>query len=222
MRHVLGLVIAGCVLQAVSAQEQPSTDLAITTANDLLANALWRIARATNTRIGFEATDHVNLRGQIKGVPTLPVSALDDSLNAALGADDRYEWRKVHDIVVVRPKRAWGEPADPLNRTMRNVQATNVTPLAVLHGLRDFIYTNAFAVDPRPTQQMLLSFQVQSGTVVDVLNELIAAADQMMWIASYRALGQPAERFPNWDLCLEVATATHSTSLSCSYPPRRK
>jgi hypothetical protein len=222
MRHVLGLIVASCVLQAVGAQEQPAPYQAITTANDVLADALWRIARATDTRIGFEATDHIKLPRLLNGIPMLPVSALDDSLNAAVAADQRYEWRKVHDVVVVRPKRAWADPADPFNRPMRNVQISNATPRAVLLGLRDFIYTDKFAVDPRPAQETLVSFQVQSGTVIDVLNELMIAADHMMWVGSYRPLGQPAERLPNWDLCLEVRVATHFTALSCSYPPKRK
>jgi len=222
MRRVLGLIVLGCFLQTVGAQEQSSPSQAITTANDMLADALWRIAKATETRIGFEATDHVKLPGPLMGGPMLPVSSLDNSVNAAVAADDRYEWRKVHDVVIVRPKRAWDDPADPFNRPIRNVQIANMTPLSVLHGLRDFIYTDSFAVDPRPTQATLVSFQVQSGTVVDVLNELMIAADHIMWVGSYRPLGQPAERFPNWDLCLEVRGATHLSSLSCSYPPRRK
>jgi hypothetical protein len=66
------------------------------------------------------------------------------------------------------------------------------------------------------------SLSVQSGTVVDVLNELMIAADQLMWVASYRPIGQPADRFPGWDLSLELRGANQVSSLSRSHPPGRK
>ena len=125
MRRVLSLVAVGFVLQAVGAQGQSPAYDASVTPNDTLAAALWRIAKSTNTRIGFEATDHTRI--SLERIPAQPVSTLEEALNAAVGADDRYEWRRVHDVVVVRPKDAWDDPSDPLNRQMRNVQVENQT-----------------------------------------------------------------------------------------------
>jgi hypothetical protein len=220
-RHILGLVIAGCVLQTVSAQRQAQSDQATVTPNDVLADKLWRIAVATNTRIGFEATDHVRMGELLKSIPTLSVSTLEDGLNAAVGADDRYEWRKVDDVVVVRPKRAWDDRSNPFNRSMRNVEVANRTPPDVPLGLRDFIYTDRFVVDPGPTG-IPVSFHIQSATVIEVLNELMVTADQMLWIGSYRRTGQPADRFPSWDLSLELRDAFRLTALSSSHPPAKK
>jgi hypothetical protein len=219
MRYVVGLAIAVCVLQAVSAQE-PSIQ-AIVTRNDILAGALWRIAAATHTRIGFEATDHVRIAASLKRIPpTMSFSTLEAGLNAIVGADDRYEWRRVDEFVVVRPKGAWDDPSDPFNRPLRNVEVENATPPWVLTAVRDFIYTNKFAVTPRPTPSPIpVSFQARSGTVVDVLNELMAAADQALWIASYRPIGRPADRFPRWDLDLQIRDFTHLNALSSSHPP---
>jgi hypothetical protein len=222
MRHVFGLLLASCVLQAVSAQGQAPSDEAIITANDVLAGRLWRIAAATHTRIGFEATDHVSFRGRLKDVPPFSVSTLDDGLNAAVGADDRYEWRK-GDVVLVRPKRAWDDPTNPFNRRMRNVQVANAPPIAVLRGLRDLIYTDRFAITPiTTTTDIPVSFSVQSGTVIDVLNQLMVAADLVLWTGSYRRHGQPAERFPRWDLSLAVSDRVQMNSWSSGQPPARK
>jgi hypothetical protein len=140
MRRVLSLVAVGFVLQAVGAQGQSPAYEASVTPNDRLAAALWRIATSTNTRIGFEATDHTRI--SLERLPAVPVSTLEDALNAAVGADDRYEWRRVHDFVIVRPKGAWDDPSNPFNRQMRPVHLEVATPLA------DF---RAFATSSTPT-----------------------------------------------------------------------
>lgn len=59
--------------------------------------------------------------------------------------DGRYEWRKVDDMVVVRPKLAWNDADDPLNRSVRDVQVTDWLKIDVIDALVSFIYTNRFA-----------------------------------------------------------------------------
>jgi hypothetical protein len=221
MRYIFGVAIVGCVLQVVSAQEPAPPNQWNITRNDKLAGALWRIAAATHTRIGFEATDIVRISGSVKRIPPVSVSTLEDSLNTVVGADDRYEWRKVEDVVVVRPKGAWGSPSDPFNRPMRNLRVENAPLGDVVLGIRDFIYTGNFVITHRSSGIVPVSFQLRSGTVVDALNQLIDAADQALWIASYRPIGQPADRFPGWDLDLQVRDGVHLQSLSSSYPPAR-
>jgi hypothetical protein len=218
MRRVLWLVAVGFVLQAVGAQGQ-SPAYEVVTPNDTLAAALWRIAASTNTRIGFEATDHT--RHFVKQTPALPVSTLEDGLNAAVGADDRYEWHRIHDVVIVRPKGAWDDRSDPFNRQMGRVHVEIATPLAVLLGLRNFIYTDKFAPDQRQTGGVPVSFELSSGTVIDVLNELMIAADHVFWVGSYRPIGRPSDRFPKWDLSLEVFDRDHVNAFSGSHPQER-
>lgn len=213
MRRVLSLVAVGFVLQAVGAHGQSPAYETTVTPNDLLAAALWRIARSTHTRIGFEATDHIRI--SLGRSPALPVSTLED----AVGADDRYEWRRVHDVVIVRPKGAWDDPSNPFNRQMRPVHVEIATPVNVLLGLRNFIYTDKFAPDQRQTGGVPVSFELSSGTVIDVLDELLAAADYMFWVGSYRPIGRPADRFPMWDLSLEVLGRDHVMAYSGSHPP---
>jgi hypothetical protein len=223
MRHILLLVAAGCILQQMAwAQGHEPAEQQTVTPNDRLAASLWRIAASTNTKIGFEATDHTQILTRLERVPPLAVSTLEEGLNAAIGADDRYEWRRVDDVVVVRPKRAWNDPSNLFNRRMRNVQVANAASIGVLVGLRDFAYTDKFAVVPKSTTEMPVSFQVQSGTVVDVLNTLMIAADQVLWIGSYRPVGQPAERFPRWDFALQMMGPEHLCCYTGGHRPRRQ
>jgi hypothetical protein len=53
-------------------------------ADDALSGALWRIAVATQTRIGFEAIEFVR-QGQLKSVPPFAVSSRDEALTGRVG-----------------------------------------------------------------------------------------------------------------------------------------
>jgi hypothetical protein len=134
-------------------------------------------------------------------------------------ANPRYEWRSIGDIVVVRPKGAWNDAADPFNRPVRNLRVENAQHYGVLLGLRDFIYTNKFAVPPGG-QAIPVSFDVQSGTVVDALNRLLESADTVLWMASYRPHAQPGQRFPNWDLQISTRNSISLQSETDSQPQR--
>jgi hypothetical protein len=212
---VCGLVI----VHTDRGRAQPSGTLS-ELADDALGGALWHIAVATQTRIGFESVEFVHVPGQLKHVPTFPVSSRAEALTAALDANPRYEWRSIGDIVVVRPKGAWNDPADPFNRPVRNLRVENAQHYGVLLGLRDFIYTNKFAVLPGGQYPYPVSFDVQSGTVVDALNRLLESADTMLWMASSRPHAQPGQRFPNWDLQISTRNSISLQSETDSQPQR--
>jgi len=214
---VLGLVIVQTDRGRAQSSE-PTAGTPSELADDALGSALWQIAVATHTRIGFESVEFVRVPGQRKHVRAFPVSSRDEALNAAVEANPRYEWRAIGDVVVVRPKSAWNDSADPLNRPVRNLRVENAQPHGVLLGLRDFIYTSKFAVPPGG-QAIPVSFDVQSGTVVDALNRLIESADHVLWIASYRPQRQVGDRFPSWDLQMSLRSATVLQSETDSHPP---
>jgi hypothetical protein len=217
MRHLIGIVAVCFGLQAIVSAQAPAT--ASELADDGLARALWRIAVATHTRIGFESVEFVRPWGGLKDVPAFPISSRDEALKAAVDADPRYEWQAIGDFVVVRPKSAWNDSADPFNRLVRNLRVENATSSGVLLGLRDFIYTNRFAVPPGH-QGGPVSFEIQSGTVVDALNRLMESADAVLWSASYRPNAQLGERLPSWDLQMQLRNATGLDGLTESHPPR--
>jgi hypothetical protein len=178
-------------------------------ADDALSGALWRIAVATQTRIGFEAIEFVSL-GQLKNVPPFPVSSRDEALKAALAANPRYEARTVGDFVVVRPKGAWNDAGNPFNRPVRNLRVENLV------GLRDFIYANRSAA--LPSRVMPVIVEDQSGTVIEMLNQLVQSVDGVLWNATYRPNAQLDQRQRGWDLQLALRDATGMRGVSASCP----
>jgi hypothetical protein len=217
MRHLIGIVALCFGLQAVLSAQAPGT--AFEVADDRLGGALWRIAVATHTKIGFESGDFVHLR-RLDDDPAFPYSSRDEALNAAVAADPRYEWRAMGDFVVVRPKSAWNNSGDPFNRPMSHLRVEAAPSMGVLLGLQDFIYTNKFAVLPA-NGGTPVSFDMQSGTVVDALNRLMESTDTVLWIASYRLTTQLDQRFPNWDLHMQLMHTTFLHGLTASHQPRR-
>ena len=219
MRQVLTLILVGCVVSGVAGYAQAPADRASVAENDALGGALWRLAVLTKTKIGFEALDHVRLPRRLESIPPLQVSSLEDGLNAVVGADGPYEWRRVGDVVVVRPRRGWDNPSNPFNRSTGRVHVRNYTSGQVLLGIRDFIYTNTFASSNPTVSGTPVSFELHAGTIVDGLNQLLVASDRVLWIAAYRALGT-SERFPEWDLTLETRTARVRAEYSGSATPK--
>jgi hypothetical protein len=219
---VFGLVI----VQTDRGHAQPSPPSSGTPselADDALGGALWRIAVATQTRIGFESVEFVQVPVvRLNNVPAFPMSSRDEALNAVVEANPRYEWRALGDgVVVVRPKNAWNDSSNPFNRPVRNLRVENVTPYGIVLGLRDYIYTNR--LDARfEGQEIPVSFEVLSGTVVDVLNRVAEASGMALWMVSYRPHAQAGQRFPRWDLQMQLRDATTMRNLSESWPMKTK
>jgi len=218
---VFGLVI----VQMDRGHAQPSPPYSGTPselADDALGGALWRIAVATQTRIGFESVEFVQVPVRLNNVPAFPVSSRDEALNAVVEANPRYEWRALGDgVVVVRPKSAWNDSGNPFNRPVRNLRIENVTPYGIVLGLRDFIYTNRLDVRFEG-QESPVSFEVLSGTAVDVLNRVAEASGMALWMVSYRPHAQAGQRFPRWDLQMQLRDATTMRNLSESHPEKTK
>ena len=162
MRHLIGIVALCFGLQAIGSAQGAGT--ASELADDAVGSALWQIAVQTQTRIGFESVNFVRMFG-LRRNPQFLVTSRDEALDAAVSVDSPYEWRAIGDVVVVRPKSAWNDSSNPFNRPVRNLQVAHASAVDVLLGVRDFIYTNRFAV--RTGQGIPVSFDVQSGTVVD-------------------------------------------------------
>ena len=165
-----------------------------------LAYALWRIAATTHTRVGFQSIGrtqfiHVNKSANPE---LLDVS---HAVDAVVTEDPRYEWHWVGETAVIRPREAWTDPADPLNRRVPPAQLTNETTNSVLFGLSNLILYKQFT--PYPTQLGLpVSFQMKAGTVVNALNQLAEQSDQVMWVAWARPRDNPT----GWDVCTNIGS----------------
>jgi hypothetical protein len=121
-------------------------------------------------------------------------------------------------FVVVRPKSAWDDTRDPLNRPIHNLRVEHGTSAGVLLGLRDFLYTGRFATLDKPGNRFVAALEVQSGTVIDALNQLTRSADAVLWNAAYRPHAQSGQRYPKADLQLQFWDADHIRGYSESTP----
>lgn len=118
------------------------------------------------------------------------------AVDAVVTEDPRYEWHLVGETAVIRPREAWTDPADPLNRRVPPAQLTNETTNRVFLRLSNLIFYNQFTPDHNPVG-IPVSFQMKAGTVVDALNQLAEQAGQVMWVAYAR----PRDNPNGWDVC---------------------
>lgn len=158
-------------------------------ADKALAVALWRIAVATHTRIGFQSVEAINAVGGVfRNAPAAIASSLDEALDSAIAANPRYERRRVGDFVVVRPIGAWNDAADPFNRPVRHFRAERTNESQVLHGISKLIQTGVY--QEAPLNGTPVDFTVESGTLIDVLNKLAESAEITFWQAGCQPLAQ--------------------------------
>src|SRR5690242_19831385 len=94
--------LAGPPNVALAQTGEPSSELPVTIesaseqADKALAVALWKIAVATRTRIGFQSVEAIDTVGGVFGnAPAATTASLDEALNAALARNPRYEWPRV-------------------------------------------------------------------------------------------------------------------------------
>jgi hypothetical protein len=165
-----------------------------------LAEALWRIAVTTHTRVGFQSIDRTR-HTRLNKSANPELMDVSHAVDAVVTGDPRYKWHLVGETAVIRPREAWTDPADPLNRRVPPAQLNNEMTNGVLAGLSNLIFYNQFT--PEHTYLGLpVSFQMKAGTVVDALNQLAEQAGQMMWVAWAR----PRDNPNGWDVCTNIGS----------------
>jgi hypothetical protein len=71
-----------------------------------LAEALWRIAVTTHTRVGFQSIGRIRYTHFNKSTnPEL--TDVSHAVDAVVTEDPRYEWHLVGETAVIRPREAW-------------------------------------------------------------------------------------------------------------------
>jgi hypothetical protein len=123
-------------------------------------------------------------------------------VDAVVTEDPRYEWHWVGETPVIRPREAWTDPADPLNRRVPPAQPTNETTNRVFLRLTNLIFYNQFTPKYDTTLGIPVSFQMKAGTGVDALNQLAEQAGQVMWVAYARPRDNPT----GWDVCTNIGS----------------
>jgi hypothetical protein len=205
--------LAGSDGRIAAAQERQKP----TTRSDVLAETLWRVAIGARVPIGFEAIEQTVIPSAAMAVPEIAATSLPDILDGVLSDDGRYEWRSIENMIVVRPKNSWIDPTSPLNRQVHALQIAGASPTAVLLGLRDWLETNRFTINPRLAGT--ISFYVDSGTVTDALNGLVLASQQVMWVASFQRADR--QSVGSWGVRFELRNEQHVTAVAATRQPVR-
>jgi hypothetical protein len=205
MRWFIALAAAAGALAAprtpqTSPLDQPlasSSHIIYAPAGDLVAPSdaselglLSRVFRAAGVPFGFEADEAAPRETTGAPVEAHDVTArtLREALDGFVRMDPRYEWRDVQGVFVVRTRAAWSDARDALNRPVRDVDWTDLDPIALFNRVARLLYPDA----PRdPFEGMLLSrarpfaVQLRQGTVLDVLNAAARADGQLGWAVWY-------------------------------------
>lgn len=149
-------------------------------ADRALAVALWQVAAATHTKIGFQSVEAISsMAGMYHHASATIDGSVDDAVDAAIAANPRYEWHRVEGFIVVRPKGAWNDPANPFNRPVRHFRAERTNEANVLHGISKLIETGTY--QDAPLTGTPVDFTVESGTLIEVLNKLAESAAIAFW-----------------------------------------
>jgi len=149
----------------------------------------WRIAAMGRAPIGFEGVQDGQAReGTQRTRVDLTDSTVADALNAIVRVDNRYHWRMVGVVPVIRPISAWDDPSNALNRQVEGIAWTDITAEEALVR-NDVILEGGSGWRPippgAPHDARLISVNVPAGSVVDVLNEVAHRHGEIMWSAVY-------------------------------------
>jgi len=115
-------------------------------------------------------------------------AAVRDGLDALVRTDPRYLWQRMNDVIVVRPVLAAADPHNLLNQPVRNIDWPDVTVEQALLNVQGLIRgsSNGPSTFPAPAHDVRrVSVRVQSGSVLDVLNEIVRAHGELMWSVVY-------------------------------------
>jgi len=100
-------------------------------------------------------------------------------LDALVAIDPRYEWRLLDSVVVLRPRTAWDDPANPLAARANAVRLLD-EPIGKLAGLAERVLGGE-----RPSQDFpdsrLVWLDLAPGTALDLLCALARAHGDLVW-----------------------------------------
>jgi hypothetical protein len=157
--------------------------------------AVAQIARQTGTPTGFENASDCWLSRRVAEpsdtdevmTGMTPREALDH-LMSRLAA---YAWRDMHGVAVVRPKAAWVDSANVLNRQVRAFTATDLPPDSILHIVLQATTPVAFIPHedaPRPNSiSRPVTVTFSGGTMLEAMNALVRARRDVEWQIGYAA-----------------------------------
>jgi hypothetical protein len=123
----------------------------------------------------------VERAGQLFPETLLDGVRLREALSLISSAQPDYEWREMGGTIVFRPRAAWVEADNPLFRVVSGVELYEQPTAKVI----DAVLTRFGAAhaefndfpDSRP-----ITLVTAQGTALDLLNALVAAHGQLVWV----------------------------------------
>jgi hypothetical protein len=111
-----------------------------------------------------------------------------EALDTLVRSDPRYLWQSMDGVIVVRPVLASADPHNLLNQPVRDIDWQGVTAEEALRNVRRLIHGSSNVPSTLPESDhdgRRLSVRVRSGSVLDVLNEIVRAHGELMWSVVY-------------------------------------
>jgi len=184
-----GIAIIVSVWVSTGSAQESSLDSAVhefrlptTLSSCAIASVFERLSEQTDALAGlergtdcFDATTfpHLDPRASAYDLSGLTVR---DILDRIMLVAPGYSWREIDGRAVVRPSDAWNAPQDVLNYEVTAFRIRNATNRDVLAAL--------FKFPPRSgSNQQPFAFEFNGGTILDVLNRLVASRPFAVWYA---------------------------------------
>jgi hypothetical protein len=170
------------------------------------------IGRAAGVAVGFELVPEAStgarvtsdLQAQLKTRERISLGGktVREALDAFVANDPRYHWVDVHGVPVVRPRQAWVDPANPLNRVGGPIDWQEVrlgTALTLLvEGLTGLPRGNASEVGNRHGHPF--SLRLETAGLLEMLNEIALAHGGLMWSVEHECVPPNVKRPAGDDL----------------------
>ena len=165
--------------------------------------ALWTAveqwARQARWRVGFEATTRCHPGRKTleagDGAVTFEGMSPIEALDGLLQLSPQFRWREIGGVVVIRPKLAWDDPNNALNRAVRQFSVSKVHPHFAVHAaleaaLPSLLMPHTELVAVAMGKPLLLAHadgvavEFDGGTLLEALNAIVGSFEGM-WQVGY-------------------------------------
>jgi hypothetical protein len=143
---------------------------------------LWVLSGSLRIRVGIEV---VGAGPHARPVPTTapsPAMTVRELLNRTVTAEPLYEWRETGDLVTVRPREAWEDASNTLNRQIgAPIELSDATLGGALRALcegRCYTGYGPMRVGAPPFRFLV---QFPGGTLLEAINAVVGAHGSAAW-----------------------------------------
>lgn len=163
-----------------------------------LGTAVEQLARQARWRVGFEATSRCHPGRKTleagDGAVTFEGMSPIEALDGLLQLSPQFRWREIGGVVVIRPKLAWDDPNNVLNRAVGQFSVSKVHPHFAVHAALEAAlpsllipHTELVAVamgKPLLAHADGVAVEFDGGTLLEALNAIVGSFEGM-WQVGY-------------------------------------